>query len=98
MSDTNHKQVHPNTGISNKAMAILNSFINDILEHIARGIQYITCQQLVLVLHFGPSRHGYLKQSDAHSQQFRQRYLGTYHHRGIQTTVRYTSTVATIVF
>jgi histone H2B len=29
------KQVHPDTGISNKAMAILNSFVNDIFEHIA---------------------------------------------------------------
>ncbi|KAF7976333.1 hypothetical protein HWV62_7064 [Athelia sp. TMB] len=29
------KQVHPDTGISNKAMAILNSFINDIFERIA---------------------------------------------------------------
>jgi histone H2B len=31
------KQVHPDTGISNKAMAIpsLNSFINDIIERIA---------------------------------------------------------------
>jgi hypothetical protein len=26
------KQVHPDTGISNKAMAILNSFVNDIFE------------------------------------------------------------------
>ena len=29
------KQVHPDTGISNKAMAILNSFVNDIFECIA---------------------------------------------------------------
>ncbi|QRV85548.1 Core histone H2A/H2B/H3/H4 [Ceratobasidium sp. AG-Ba] len=29
------KQVHPDTGISNKAMAILNSFVNNILERIA---------------------------------------------------------------
>jgi len=28
------KQVHPDTGISNKAMAILNSFVNDIFERI----------------------------------------------------------------
>ncbi|KAG8729983.1 histone H2B, partial [Ceratobasidium sp. 414] len=27
--------VHPDTGISNKAMAILNSFVNDIFERIA---------------------------------------------------------------
>ncbi|KAJ7836585.1 putative histone H2B.1 protein [Mycena olivaceomarginata] len=29
------KQVHPDTGISNKAMVILNSFVNDIFERIA---------------------------------------------------------------
>jgi len=29
------KQVHPDTGISNRAMAILNSFVNDIFERIA---------------------------------------------------------------
>ena len=29
------KQVHPDTGISSKAMGIMNSFVNDIFEHIA---------------------------------------------------------------
>ncbi|KAK6988402.1 histone H2B [Favolaschia claudopus] len=29
------KQVHPDTGISSKAMAILNSFVNDIFDRIA---------------------------------------------------------------
>ncbi len=29
------KQVHPDTGISSKAMGILNSFINDIFDKIA---------------------------------------------------------------
>ncbi|XP_037657609.1 histone H2B type 2-E-like [Choloepus didactylus] len=29
------KQVHPNTGISTKAMGFMNSFISDIFEHIA---------------------------------------------------------------
>ena len=29
------KQVHPDTGISSKAMTIMNSFINDIFERIA---------------------------------------------------------------
>ena len=29
------KQVHSDTGISNKAMAIMNSFINDIFERVA---------------------------------------------------------------
>ena len=29
------KQVHPDTGISNKAMSIMNSFMNDVFEKIA---------------------------------------------------------------
>ncbi len=29
------KQIHPDTGISNKAMCIVNSFIGDIFERIA---------------------------------------------------------------
>jgi histone H2B len=29
------KQVHPDTGVSSKAMSILNSFVNDIFERIA---------------------------------------------------------------
>ena len=29
------KQVHPDTGISSRAMSILNSFVNDIFERIA---------------------------------------------------------------
>ncbi|XP_041054659.1 late histone H2B.L4-like [Carcharodon carcharias] len=29
------KQVHPDTGISSRAMSIMNSFVNDIFEHIA---------------------------------------------------------------
>ena len=29
------KQVHPDTGISSKAMSILNSFINDIFEKVS---------------------------------------------------------------
>jgi len=29
------KQVHPDVGISNKAMSILNSFVNDIFERVA---------------------------------------------------------------
>jgi histone H3/H4 len=39
MSSTNAsavlKQVHPDTGISNRAMSILNSFVNDIFERVA---------------------------------------------------------------
>jgi histone H2B len=29
------KQVHPETGVSNKAMSIMNSFVNDIFERVA---------------------------------------------------------------
>ena len=37
------KQVHPDTGISNKAMAILNSFVNDIFERIATEASSTLC-------------------------------------------------------
>lgn len=30
------KQVHPDTGVSSKAMSIMNSFVNDLFERIAR--------------------------------------------------------------
>eukprot|EP00164_Ancoracysta_twista_P005895 GFYU01008111.1.p1 GENE.GFYU01008111.1~~GFYU01008111.1.p1 ORF type:complete len:120 (+),score=59.26 GFYU01008111.1:2-361(+) len=36
------KQVHPDTGISNKAMSIMNSFINDIFERIAGEASRLT--------------------------------------------------------
>ena len=29
------KQVHPDTGISSKAIGIMNSFVNDFFEHMA---------------------------------------------------------------
>merc|ERR1739842_4983 len=29
------KQVHPDTGVSSKAMSIMNSFVNDIIQRIA---------------------------------------------------------------
>ncbi|PIO65433.1 core histone H2A/H2B/H3/H4 [Teladorsagia circumcincta] len=29
------KQVHPDTGVSSKAMSIMNSFVNDVVERIA---------------------------------------------------------------
>ena len=32
------KQVHPDTGISSKAMSIMNSFVNDIFERIAAEV------------------------------------------------------------
>lgn len=30
-----HSQVHPDTGISSRAMSIMNSFVNDVFERIA---------------------------------------------------------------
>ena len=37
------KQVHPDTGISSKAMAILNSFIADQFEKIATAAAQVSC-------------------------------------------------------
>ena len=36
------KQVHPDTGISSKAMSIMNSFVNDIFERIATEASRLT--------------------------------------------------------
>ncbi len=36
------KQVHPDTGISSKAMSIMNSFVNDIFERIANEASKLT--------------------------------------------------------
>ena len=36
------KQVHPDTGISSKAMGIMNSFVNDIFERIATEASRLT--------------------------------------------------------
>ena len=36
------KQVHPDTGISSKAMSIMNSFVNDIFERIAGEASKLT--------------------------------------------------------
>ena len=33
------KQVHPDTGVSKKAMSIMNSFVNDIFDYLWRGRQ-----------------------------------------------------------
>ncbi|XP_078271947.1 histone H2B 7-like [Rhinoraja longicauda] len=40
------KQVHPDTGISSKAMSIMNSFVNDVFDRIA-------CEALRLVHYSG---------------------------------------------
>ncbi|XP_055586481.1 histone H2B-like [Uranotaenia lowii] len=36
------KQVHPDTGISSKAMSIMNSFVNDVFERIAAESSRLT--------------------------------------------------------
>nr|XP_042894485.1 late histone H2B.L4 [Parasteatoda tepidariorum] len=36
------KQVHPDTGISSKAMSIMNSFVNDIFERLAAEASRLT--------------------------------------------------------
>merc|ERR1712055_1112958 len=36
------KQVHPDTGVSSKAMSIMNSFVNDLLERIAAESSRLT--------------------------------------------------------
>ena len=38
------KQVHPDTGISSKAMSIMNSFVNDIFERIASEASRLSLQ------------------------------------------------------
>ncbi|XP_059811061.1 histone H2B-like isoform X2 [Hypanus sabinus] len=47
------KQVHPDTGISSKAMTVMNSFVNDIFERIAEDS--IVLQQPGCVRH-SPSK------------------------------------------
>ena len=37
------KQVHPDTGVSSKAMSIMNSFVNDIFERIAAEASRLAC-------------------------------------------------------
>ena len=38
------KQVHPDTGVSSKAMSIMNSFVNDIFERIASEASRLALQ------------------------------------------------------
>ncbi|ODM89875.1 Histone H2B.3 [Orchesella cincta] len=59
------KQVHPDTGVSSKAMSIMNSFVNDIFERIAaeasRLAHYnkrttITSREIQTAVRLSPSR------------------------------------------
>ena len=45
------KQVHPDTGISSKAMSILNSFINDIFEKVGPAMGPISGTLPECVMH-----------------------------------------------
>ena len=54
------KQVHPDTGISSKAMGIMNSFVNDIFERIDRHWSFPPCplqQEINHQLPRDPDRH-----------------------------------------
>ena len=86
------KQVHPDTGISSKAMSIMNSFVNDIFERIAteasRFAHYnkkhtITSRevQTAVRLHLPGelSKHGYQGCDQVHQQQVNCRLLSSSH-------------------
>lgn len=67
------KQVHPDTGISNKAMAILNSFVNDIFERIATEAssewKHLSHQMSTLNAFFAPELASYSKKSTISSRE-----------------------------
>ena len=64
------KQVHPDTGISNKAMAILNSFVNDIFERIATeaSSESNLCSPCPQNAHFSAELASYSKKSTISSR------------------------------
>ena len=68
------KQVHPDTGISNKAMAILNSFVNDIFERIAteassKLCHLSSCDQIVHTRVLSAELASYSKKSTISSRE-----------------------------
>jgi hypothetical protein len=66
----------PDTGISNKAMAILNSFVNDILERIGTSYLYVNfVAGLTFVEVLRQVRPRDLQQGYGHPQLVCQRYL-----------------------
>uniref|UniRef100_A0A667G7S8 Core Histone H2A/H2B/H3 domain-containing protein n=1 Tax=Lynx canadensis TaxID=61383 RepID=A0A667G7S8_LYNCA len=56
------KQVHPDTGISSKAMGIMNSFVNDIFERIAGEASRLAHYNKRSTITFGALGHGVLGQ------------------------------------
>ena len=69
------KQVHPDTGVSSKAMSIMNSFVNDLFERIAAEASKLA--------HYN-KRLRLLPCANAHIVNFR----STITSREIQTAVR----------
>lgn len=65
------KQVHPDTGISNKAMAILNSFVNDIFERIASEASsaYLSDGAFAFFTEWFPELASYSKKSTISSRE-----------------------------
>jgi histone H2B len=65
------KQVHPDTGISNKAMAILNSFVNDIFERIATEASstFVMFMEYHLILNSCAELAAYSKKSTISSRE-----------------------------
>jgi histone H2B len=63
--------VHPDTGISNKAMAILNSFVNDIFERIATeaSSMYFLIIQSIIPNLFPSELAAYSKKSTISSRE-----------------------------
>uniref|UniRef100_A0A8D1BIC8 Core Histone H2A/H2B/H3 domain-containing protein n=1 Tax=Sus scrofa TaxID=9823 RepID=A0A8D1BIC8_PIG len=73
------KQVHPDTGISSKAMGIMNSFVNDIFERIAGELLRVRVQGAEA----GPPGHWHLVQGHGHHEFLRQRHLRAHRRRGL---------------
>uniref|UniRef100_A0A8K9V5E0 Histone H2B n=1 Tax=Oncorhynchus mykiss TaxID=8022 RepID=A0A8K9V5E0_ONCMY len=69
------KQVHPDTGISSKAMGIMNSFVNDIFERIAGESSRLA--------HYNkrPPRYRHLLQGHGNHELVRERHLRAYRRR-----------------
>merc|ERR1711874_71084 len=57
------KQVHPDTGVSSKAMSIMNSFVNDIFERIAA--EFLTCSLQQTQYHLKPGNSNCCSTSSA---------------------------------
>ena len=55
------KQVHPDTGVSSKAMSIMNSFVNDLFERITNDFakqRYTTPYLAMVIVFFNHKAYG----------------------------------------